>query len=168
MSKLMQIEIDPLDTEPVVVEAAEFDRNPEGARGTALAAYFSMLGNYPDIDAKKQVEMTRRYRQHVRRCVEVLDEIPGSIQFLTRGLEGILKGERLEAFIQYEPDLNPDRNEEEQKGKELTKCDYFDKLQKNGALNTHSLKAWSVRPNLVMQWSREMLETQRKSAPGRG
>ena len=90
----MSLEFDIFDAEEILREADELEQNPP--RGdTALDAYFAALERCPKIAPKRQVEMAAEFRKEIAACRDILDQIPGKVIPLTKVLQEVLHGERL-------------------------------------------------------------------------
>src|ERR1017187_4207484 len=94
----MSLEFDIFDAEEILREADELEQNPP--RGdTALDAYFAALEKCPRIAPKRQVELAAEFRKEIAACRDILDQIPGKVIPLTKMLQEVLHGERLEHFL---------------------------------------------------------------------
>ena len=138
----MEIEVDILDAEQVIKEADTLGESP--ANETALDAYFSILGNCPKIEQKQQVRLAAEYHSEVLQCQQVINKIPGKICYLLQVLTEIGNGERLENFVISD--------------KEIRRQEFFEGLQKLAALKNPDLTHWRIRPTLMLNWSRGLIE----------
>ena len=148
----MSLECDIFDGEEILREADELEQNPP--RGdTALDAYFAALERCPKIAPQRQVEMAAEFRQEIAACRDILDHIPGKVIPLTRVLEQVLHGERLEnCFLPARPE-----KEKQQRQGALDRYEFFKSLQERSALKHPRLADWGIRPNLILAWSRDFI-----------
>jgi RNA polymerase sigma factor (sigma-70 family) len=95
--------------------------------------------------------MARDYHREVIACRDVLDHIPGKVFFLTQVLEELLNGERLTNFFLV-------HNEEgtQQGSRPTDRFLFFKNLQEKASLKNPRLADWSIRPNLILAWSRDL------------
>ena len=148
----MSLECDIFDAEEILREADELEQNPP--RGdTALDAYFAALERCPKIAPQRQVEMAAEFRKEIAACRDILDHIPGKVIPLTRVLEQVLHGERLEnCFLPARPE-----KEKQQRQGSLDRYEFFKSLQERSALKHPRLADWGIRPNLILAWSRDFI-----------
>jgi RNA polymerase nonessential primary-like sigma factor len=138
----MEIEVDILDSEQVLQEAESLVESTTNE--TALDAYFSILGNCPNIEQKQQIKLAAEYHAEVQQCQQVMNKIPGKVGFLLQVLTEIGNGERLENFVVSD--------------KAVRKQEFFEGLQKLAALKNPDLAHWHIRPTLMLNWSRRLIE----------
>jgi RNA polymerase sigma factor (sigma-70 family) len=143
---------DIFDTEEILREADELEQNPP--RGdSALDAYFAGLASRPKIAPKRQVEMAAAFRQEIAECRDILDQMPGKVIPLTKVLEQVLQGERLENFVL----LAREAEGKQQRNGSLDRYVFFKTLQERAALKNPRLADWGIRPNLILAWSRDFI-----------
>jgi RNA polymerase sigma factor (sigma-70 family) len=143
---------DIFDAEEILREADELEQNPP--RGdTALDAYFAALERCPRIAPKRQVEMAAEFRKEMAACRDIIDQIPGKVIPLTKMLQEVLHGERLEHFLL----LAREAEGKQQRNGALDRYAFFKTLQERGALNNPRLADWCIRPNLILAWSRDFI-----------
>jgi len=140
----VNIENDIFDPEEVIKEAEELAARSSRGDRSALDSYFARLGNCPQIAPKRQIELATEYHGEIQACQDILDKIPGKVRFLTRVLEQILQGERLPCFFQMD--------------KEARRFEFFKELEAKASLKNPCLRDWSIRPNLLLNWSRELVQ----------
>ena len=142
----MDIEVDIFDDEKVIKEAEALTESVSNE--TALDAYFSILGNCPKITQKEQIQLAANYHQEVKFCQELLNKIPGKVCFLVEVLAQISDGERIENFVISD--------------KEIRKQEFFEQLNKASALKNPDLSYWRIRPTLLLNWSRDLIDRYHK------
>jgi RNA polymerase primary sigma factor len=147
----LNVEFDILDTEGLLREAEGPAR--ESCDGTALDAYFVSLQHCPKIAPSQQIELAREYQASVHSCRQVLDGIPGRIYFLAQVLEQLLGGERLTSFF-IVPTV---REGPRLAGQPSDRFAFFKQLEEKSSLHDPHLADWQVRPNLILQWSRDLV-----------
>ncbi len=140
----MKHENDTFDPEEVIKEAEQLAVRPPRGNQSALDGYFAMLGNCTRIAPKRQIELATEYQAEIQACQDILDKIPGKVRFVTRILDQILQGERLASFIQID--------------KEVTRLEFFKGLEAKASLKNPRLNDWSIRPNLLLNWCRELIQ----------
>ena len=113
--------------------------------------YFSILGNCPNIEQKQQIKLAAEYHAEVQQCQQVMNKIPGKVGFLLQVLTEIGNGERLENFVVSD--------------KAVRKQEFFEGLQKLAALKNPDLAHWHIRPMLMLNWSRGLIENYHKLPP---
>src|ERR1019366_4670172 len=115
--------------------------------------YFAALERCPRIAPKRQVEMAAELRKEIAACRHIIDQIPGKVIPLTKVLQEVLHGERLEHF------LLPSREADgkQQRNGAIDRYVFFNTLQERGALKNPRLGEWGIRPNLILAWSRDFV-----------
>jgi len=145
-------ETDIIDAEATLGEADELEQNPPRGE-TALDAYFAALESRPKIAPKRQVEMAAELREEIAACRDILDHIPGKVIPLTRVLRQVLDGERLENFLL----LAGEEKGKVQRSGSIDRYEFFRGLGERAALKNPRLVDWSIRPNLILAWSRDFI-----------
>ena len=145
----MPVEFDILDTEQIL---REVDESEQCSGGSALDAYFASLQNCPKIAPRQQIEVARVYHGEVIACREILDQIPGKVFFLAQVLEELLNGERLTNFF-----LVHNEKGTPQANRPTDRFQFFKNLEEKDSLKNPRLADWSVRPNLILAWSRDLV-----------
>lgn len=147
----MNAEFDIFDIEELLRESEAPAR--QACDGTALDAYFASLQQCPKIAPPQQIELAREYQASVESCRQILDHIPGKIYFLAHVLDQLLGGERLTSFfvvpIAKEGSRRP--------GQPSDRFTFFKQLEEKSSLRDPRLADWHVRPNLILQWGRELV-----------
>ena len=138
----MEIEVDILDAEQVVKEADTLVESP--ANETALDAYFSILGNCPKIEPKQQVKLAAEPLGGPAVSAGHQQDTRESLLSSAGTLTEIGNGERLENFVISD--------------KEIRRQEFFGGLQKLAALKNPDLAHWRIRPTLMLNWSRGLIE----------
>lgn len=147
----MRFEFDIFDTQQLIREAEAAESVAVGTP-SVLDAYFASLESCPRIAPERQVTLAGDYQREVATCRDQLDRIPGKVLFLTRLLEGLLNGERWSDFF-----LPQRESEQPTTGGSTERSRFFKRLEQNHALKNPNLRDWSIRPNLLLAWNRELL-----------
>lgn len=144
----MDIELDIFDDEKVIKEAEALSEAASAhetlSNATALDAYFLNLGNYQQYSQKEQIKLAAEYHAEVKLCLGTLNKIPGKVSFLIDILNQILDGERIESFVISD--------------KEIRKQEFFESLNQLCALKNPDLAHWKLRPTIVLNWSKQLIE----------
>ena len=148
----MSTETDIIDAEEILGGADQLEQDPPRGE-TALDAYFAALESRPKIAPKRQVEMAAELRVEIAACRDILDQIPGKVIPLTRVLRQVLEGERLENFLL----LAGEEKGKAQRTGSIDRYEFFQGLRERAALKHPRLADWSIRPNLILAWSRDFL-----------
>src|ERR1035437_7442485 len=97
--------------------------------------------------------MAAELRKEIAACRDIIDQIPGKVIPLTKVLQEVLHGERLEHFLL----LARDAEGKQQRNGALDRYAVFENLPERGALKTRRLAEWCIRPNLIRAWSRDFV-----------